>query len=265
MFDIHTHILPFVDDGSGSWEETLAMIRSGIKDGIRGAVCTSHVFKVLNEELEQKLTDRFNKLKKKLKQENINFNIWLGSEINVNAKFDIESSIATINGDSKYILLELPMSDYPHHVDDLLFQLSLKGLTPILAHPERNTVIMMKPAIVENLIERGVLIQINSGSLTGIFGRRVKKISMDLIKKGQVHIVASDCHNVNSRPMNLSGAYEIVENMYGKERTELLFTINPSKVIKGETISAELIHGEIKKKGWENYLHKIAKGFKRGG
>jgi len=265
MFDIHTHILPFVDDGSGAWKETLDMIRSGMKDGIKGAVCTSHVFKVLNEELEQKLINRFTELKRRLQQENINFNLWLGSEINVNAEFNIESSVATINGNKKYILLELPMSDYPHHVDDLLFQLSLKGLIPILAHPERNTVIMQKPVIVNNLIERGVLIQINSGSLTGIFGRRVRKVTMSLLKKGQVHIVASDCHNVNSRPMHLSSAYEIVENMYGKERTELLFTINPRKVIKGETIRAESTHGEIKKKGWEHYLYKIAKGFIKGG
>jgi len=260
MFDIHTHILPFVDDGSGSWKETLAMIRSGIKDGIKGAVCTSHVFKVLNKELEQKLTDRFNELKKKLQQENINFDLWLGSEINVNAKFDIESSIATINGDKKYILLELPMSDYPHHVDDLLFQLSLKGLTPILAHPERNTVIMQKPLIVANLIERGVLIQINSGSLTGIFGRRVRKITMDFIKKAQVQIVASDCHNVHNRSMSLSAAYDMVDNICGKKRAELLFSINPRKVINGEAVNAEDTQGEVKNKGWKNYLHKIVKG-----
>lgn len=263
MFDIHTHILPQVDDGSGSWKETMDMIRDGVKDGIKGAVCTSHVFTVLNKELEKKYILRFNELNKRLQQENIKFRIWLGSEINVNAKFDIESSIATYNGDKKYILLELPMSDYPHHVDNLLFQLSLQGVTPILAHPERNTIIMQKPEIVKNLIERGVLIQVNSGSITGMFGHRVRKITLDFINKGWAHLVASDCHSYRNRPMLLSKAYAVVRNITNTQNAELLFNINPDRVICGGEVIPALLPANKNIKGWKRYLHNIVKKAKR--
>ena len=265
MFDIHTHILPQLDDGSGSWKETMDMIRDGIKDGIKGAVCTSHVFKVLNKELEEQYILRFNELKKRVRKENIQFRLWLGSEININAKFDPKFSIATYNDNKKYMLLELPMSDYPHHVDELLFQLSLQGITPILAHPERNTVIMQKPEIVENLIERDVLIQVNSGSITGMFGRRVRKITLDLINKGFVHFVASDCHSYENRPMLLSKAYKVVQNICGEQRAELLFSINPSRVILGENIDSYMKEGITSNKGWQQYLHSIVKRAKKGG
>jgi len=157
------------------------------------------------------------------------------------------------------------MSDYPHHVDDLLFNLSLDGWIPVLAHPERNTIIMQKPEIVESLIERGVLIQINSGSLTGIFGRRVRKITLDFIKKGLVQLVASDCHSYKNRPMLLSNAYGIVQHICGQERAELLFKINPRKVISGEIINPEATRGEIGDEGWRNYFNKLLKGFKKSG
>lgn len=265
MIDIHTHILPNLDDGSESWEETLNIIRAGIEDGIKGAVCTSHVFKVLSKDLETRYTQRFNELKKRVKQENIHFKLWLGSEINVNAKFDLKSKIATFNDNKKYVLLELPMSDYPHHVDDLLFKLSLQNLTPVLAHPERNTVIMQKPEIVESLIQRNVLIQINSGSLTGMFGGRVRKISMGLLKKGLVHVIASDCHSYKNRPMQLGRAYEIVKKMCGKKRADFLFTVNPGKIISGDAIYPEDTQGEIADRGWKVWVNNLVKRIKKSG
>ena len=101
MIDLHTHILPQVDDGPSDWEDALALIRQGIQDGIRGAVCTSHVLNKLDDNLEGKLTYRFDQLKEMIAKHNLKFSLWLGSELHILSDFDPMSQVATINGNKK--------------------------------------------------------------------------------------------------------------------------------------------------------------------
>jgi protein-tyrosine phosphatase len=238
VIDIHAHILPGVDDGPVSWGESLAMIRQGIEDGIRGVVCTSHVLDRLDEGVEKEFIQKFEELKRKIKKEGMKISLWLGAEIHCHVQFELRSPVATFNGHGKYALIELPLGQIPQDAGDLFFKLSVEGVTPILAHPERNTVILQRPRVAYEYVRRGVLLQINAGSVTGNFGKRVKRVALAMLDHQMVHFVASDCHSPGSRPMVLSKAYKVITHRWGKEIAEKLFRENPYKAVIGEEISS---------------------------
>ncbi len=236
MIDIHAHVLPGVDDGPGNFYESLEILRGGILEGIHGVVCTSHVMENLTPELEKKFMEKFLKLKELAAKEGLGISLWLASELMSTANFDFHSPIATFNNNGKYLLIELPMAQMPSGVGEIFFQLNLEGIHPILAHPERNTVIMQKPQVIYEFINRGVLMQINSGSITGVFGKRPKDTAMLMLEHNLVHFVASDCHNPASRPMSLKRSFSVVQDKFGKKRAEDLFIKNPAKAVAGEEI-----------------------------
>ncbi len=237
MIDIHAHLLPGVDDGPERWEETLAMLDTGIMDGISGVVCTSHVVDCLSEELENEFKEKFSQLKKTVKRKRMGISLWLGSEIHYYASYNDQSEVATLNGNGKYILLELPFLEIPNDVGETIFRIVLKGRVPIIAHPERNLTIIQKPKLLYELIQQGVLLQINAGSLMGDFGRKIKRFSTQLFDHQMVHFVASDCHSPRRRPMVLSKAYQAISKRWGEDKAEQVLRKNPQKAITGEKIS----------------------------
>lgn len=239
MIDLHGHLLPQVDDGPSDWEEVQKMLQTGAKDGIQEAVCTSHVLNELSEEVEAKFQFKFQQLQKLVQEWKIPIRLWLGAELHINAKFDPLSPLATIAGNRKYILLELPLTEMPHGTSERLFELFLAKIQPILAHPERNLVLSQKPQMAYEFVQRGVLFQINAGSLTGAFGRYVRKVAFSFLEHRLVHFVASDCHGFRTRSMILSKAYHIVNRKHGQAMADLLFKENPRKAIYGEEISME--------------------------
>jgi len=236
MIDIHTHILPNVDDGSGSWEESLALIKKARNDGVKGLVCTSHIYDVLNQEIESDWIRKFQELKRRVQQEQIEIALWLGAEIHCNAKFDTRSRLFTLNGNGKYTLMELPLQEFPINAEETLFQLSIKDYVPILAHPERNGSIIQKPSIAYEMVMRGILLQVNAGSITGVFGKRIRRLALDFIDRDLAHFVASDCHNTGRRSIYLKEAYKKVKKRWGTEKADLLFKLNPLRAVQGKSI-----------------------------
>jgi len=240
MIDIHAHVLPNVDDGPSGWDESIAMLRKAEKDGVTGIVCTSHVLNCLDWKINQDLKDKFKTLKRWVKEDNLELSLWLGSEIHVHARFNPNDKIATLNGNGKYILMELPLGDFPNGAEDRFFQLSLDGYSVILAHPERNALILQNPGIATGLVHRGTLLQVNAGSITGVFGKRVQRIAHKLIDQQLVHFIASDGHNVRNRPIALSKAYHLIKDKWGESTAEHLFQVNPMKAVKGEDIEIQI-------------------------
>jgi len=236
MIDIHSHILPQIDDGAQDWDESLAMIRQGIRDGIEGAICTPHVLNVLDEPFESKVLFKFQQLKELIDRHQLNFKVWLGSEIHCQAIFNSFSKLVTLNGTQKYLLMELPMAELPADAGDKLFKLNLEGITPILAHPERNSMVIQRLEVAFQFIQQGALVQLNAGSLTGDFGRTVRKTAFEMMDHDMVHVVASDCHNAGSRPMLLRKSYQTVANKWGTAKAVQLFITNPQKVVQGEKV-----------------------------
>jgi len=234
LIDIHAHILPGVDDGPVSWDQSIDLVKQAAEDGIRGIVCTSHVLDDLSQELEDQFISKFGELKQRVIDCGLNVSLWLGSEIHIHSVFDIKSKIATINGNGKYLLIELPLSGMANNAGETFFNLTVNGITPILAHPERNRIIIYRPEVAFEFVNMGVLIQLNAGSITGAFGRSVKRCSFKLLDHRLVHFVASDCHHPKSRPLMLSKAFRVVARRWGMEMAEILFRKNPLKAVNGE-------------------------------
>ena len=241
MIDMHTHLLPNIDDGPRDWKEALALLAQGESDGILGAVCTSHVLNRLDEKLELSFIETFKELRFRAKQQALKISLWLGSEIHCQSVFNYKSRIATLNGNQKYLLFELPLNDIPSDVHEKVFELVLNGVTPILAHPERNMTIMRHPETAFELANRGMLMQMNAGSIIGVFGKHVKKVSEIMIDHRLVHFVGSDCHGGSMRPMLLSPAYKIISNQWGEDTAKILFHRNAALAIQGKKIPVDAV------------------------
>lgn len=197
MIDIHSHIIPNIDDGSKSIEESLHIISYASKCGVSDIVCTPHfilgsVYNADNSK-KQKL---FDELKTEVKKLNIPVNLYLGNEVFVeNDMLSLltDKKITTIN-DSKYLLFELPMNNEFNGIRELIFNLQVNGYIPILAHPERYTHFHTNPQIIMDLKEQGVLFQCNVGSFYGHYGKSCKDMFIMLLKHHMINFISSDTH-----------------------------------------------------------------------
>ncbi len=245
MIDLHCHILPDVDDGARTWEESLAMARLAAEDGVQVVVATPHLFchKMVDlKELNQKevILQRISEFQEKLAEENIPLTILPGCEfpLSLEALELLDSDqVLTINDGKRYLLLEMPDLSIPPATPDICFRLQSQGITPIITHPERHFVFQERPEKLAPLIDLGCLVQLTAGSLTGNFGRRVEKVSRTMVKKGYVHLLASDAHSTRSRPPLLGPAVAKLSRLVGKDAAVAMVTTLPEKIIKGEPLS----------------------------
>jgi protein-tyrosine phosphatase len=238
MIDFHSHIIPGVDDGSSSLEMSISMLENSIKEGTTSICATPHF---ILDEFEQTRDGYFNSLN--LLRKNISgINILSGLEVYINpnlAKLYNEGKIWCIN-DSTYMLIELPMNDYPIYTENALYNLRLSGITPILAHPERNTKIIKNIDLLLSLANEGTIFQMNAGSLIGSYGSYVKTFAEKLVSMNLVHVLGSDAHNDTKRTTRLREAYDIIETLNPKLYKAVLN--NNDAVIRGEAITC---HPEI--------------------
>jgi protein-tyrosine phosphatase len=147
-----------------------------------------------------------------------------------------EDRVLTVNDGKCYLLLELPHFSIPPTLEDICFRLQSLGITPVITHPERQPLILESPERLARLVELGCLAQLTAGSLTGTFGRRVAKVSRQLVKNGHIHLLASDAHNTRGRPPILSRAVTELSKLIGPERARAMVTRTPEKIIKGEPV-----------------------------
>jgi protein-tyrosine phosphatase len=244
VIDIHSHILPGLDDGAQTWEEALEMARLAVADGIRVMVATPHLFKeriVDPRSLNEKsvILERVAQFQERLAAEEIALEILPGCDVplSVEALRLLEDDLlTTINDANRYLLLELPDTSIPPATQEICFRIKSKGITPIITHPERHLIIQEAPDKLARLLDLGCLSQLTAGSLTGRFGRHVARISRKLIKKGYIHLLATDAHNLGGRPPLLSPALEELSDLVGPERALAMVKQVPEKIINGESI-----------------------------
>ena len=237
MIDLHTHIIPGVDDGARSWEEAVTMCRMAWKDGIKIMVATPHAFNGLYDYQSDHILDRMAMLRERLQEEGIELTVLQGAE--VYSRPDLPSLLdrnpaLTLNQGGRYFLLEFPHSVIPPNSAELIFQLKLKNIVPIIAHPERNLRIQENVSVLEEFVRLGALCQLTAMSFTGGFGQRARECANVLLDKGCVHVVASDAHGVKRRPPILSEAWSYVSDRLGVSRARELFELFPQKVLSGE-------------------------------
>ena len=241
MIDIHNHILPGIDDGCKTLEESMMALKQASELGVEAIIFTPHYVKGskfnCNNKDKKKLLDL---AKKEAKKNNINIDLYLGNEVyfeNDMLSLVLDKEATTLNN-TRYLLFELPMTTEVNNLKEVIFSLRVKGVVPIIAHPERYTTFQEKPNALIDLIEQGCLFQCNIGSLVGIYGKEANKCVRVLLKHNMVHFMASDTHHANGKNYNLllDAKKELVD-LVGKEYANELLSVNAAKLLKDEDIN----------------------------
>ncbi len=248
MIDMHTHILPNIDDGSESMEETIKMLKEAKEAGFTDIITTSHYIENSYDITKRERKNIINEIKSKLDIENINIKLYNGAEAYIsNNIYELieKEELPTLNN-SKYLLMELPMNNKVLYLENVIYSLESKGITPIIAHPERYSYVQKDIKFVEELVERGVLFQANYGSIIGKYGNDASKSVKKLLKKKLIHFLGTDTHKSNSIYTQMNIILKKLEKITGKEYLELLSVINPEIVINNGNVESKI---NIKKSG----------------
>jgi len=249
MIDIHTHILPGVDDGARTVEESILMVEQAIDAGVDIICATPHILDNITPALGEKINRAFQLLRSRMKDKGWEVQLTLGSEIYLRQDMKALSkfNFFSLNQTGRYILLELPLGQFPFGVDQLVYDLQLEGITPIIAHPERSITQKNQIGEIENLIRMGALMQINAGSLLNHFGKPARKMAEWLLRSDLVHLVASDAHNPSVSSISLlSRGFRKVSKLTGEKKAERLFKHNPFSILQGEKITEKTKEAEKK-------------------
>ncbi|WP_163182658.1 tyrosine-protein phosphatase [Neobacillus sedimentimangrovi] len=240
MIDIHCHILPGIDDGANRMEDSLLMAKEAAKEGIRTIIATPH----LNSQYDNRkplIIEKVEELNQALRQANIEVNILPGQEPRIYGEIleDYEKGdIQTLNS-TPYLFIELPSSHVPRYTEKLLFDIQVKGLIPIIVHPERNAELIERPEMLYRFVEKGALTQVTASSLCGYFGKKIKNFSIQLIEANLTHFLASDAHNIRNRTFKMEEAMDLVESEFGIDYI-YLFQENAEYLIEGKNIIYEM-------------------------
>lgn len=238
MIDIHHHLLFGVDDGPKDLEASVAQAEAAASDGITHIVCTPHandVYEFRPETNRERLAAIRDRVGDKL-------TFGLGCDFHLSID-NIEDALLhpakyTINQGS-YLLVEFAEFMIPHTIGETFYEFSVKGMKPIVTHPERNPVLQRNPERLVEWIRTGCLVQITAASLSGRFGKRAQAMSWDLLGKNWVHLIATDAHNLEGRPPHFRAAREAIARRFGEETADRLCVGNPRAVFENASLPAQ--------------------------
>jgi protein-tyrosine phosphatase len=250
MIDIHCHILPGLDDGVRDLDESLNMAMLAVNEGISKIIATPHHANGVYDNFPSSVIPVLQALNEVLQEREIPLVILPGQEIRVHRELidGVQRRECLTLNEGRYILIELPSSHVPKTTEDLIYELQVEGLRPIIAHPERNREIADNPDVLFALIQEGALSQVTAHSINGHFGAKVKKLALELCRRNLAHVVASDAHHPKLRPFGLREAMEVVAAEIGED-TRREYLRNAECVVNNETFtpSAPMVK---KKKAW---------------
>ncbi|MCL4534075.1 MAG: hypothetical protein M1370_02820 [Bacteroidetes bacterium] len=237
MIDLHTHILPGLDDGAQSVAEALEMARVALADGIHTVVATPH-FGLEKGFAWEEVLAAVDTLQAALTEAGLGLRVLPGAELMISPELPQllgRDGAYSLNG-SRYVLIELPLQQYPIYTEQVLFELQLKGLMPILAHPERNTQIQSDLDTLGRMVQRGALVQLTTGSLLGHFGGRMRQTAETILTHRMGHIIASDAHSPQQRPPTLAEARLRAARIVGDDRATALVSTDPARVLADQLV-----------------------------
>lgn len=241
MIDMHSHILPSIDDGARDIDETIDMLKEAKNAGFTTVVSTSHYYLGYYEVEEKERMEHINAIMHKLQEENVDLQICIGSEIYVNHNISNwlkEHKASSING-SKYVLFELPFQHQIQNLKDIIYSMLSNKYIPIIAHPERYEYVQKDPNLLIELIELGVLFQSNYGSIIGQYGKQAKKTVTKLIENDFIHFLGSDAHRHKSIYTKIPSAIEELSKIVLEDKIKELTTINPKLVLENKNIEID--------------------------
>ncbi len=213
MIDLHSHVLPGIDDGPASVEGSLALARAAAQSGVRTLLATPHIDHAYGLQ-PARVHEEVKRFGVRLRQEGIPLEVLPGGEVALSrcSELSDEDLRAVCLGGGPYVLLESPLQTVAVALEPAVFELQVRGFRVLLAHPERSPVFMRDPERLRGLVDKGALCQITAASLLGQFGRTVRSYTLTLLREGLVHDVASDAHDDQRRPPGLH------EGLYAAER-----------------------------------------------
>lgn len=237
LIDIHTHILPGIDDGAKTMEDSLAMARAAVEQGIHTVFATPHHQNGYYMNKKQDIVNKVKQFRNCLQDLNIPLTILVGQETRIHADFmaELNEDIIAPLQDTSYILVEFPSFEVPRYADKLLFDIQIAGFMPIIVHPERNQQIAEHPSILYDFVKKGALTQITAASLTGRFGKKTQQLSYQLIEHHLTHFIASDAHNTSSRRFILQEAFQLVRKEFGWD-VYYTFMENPQLLLENQYV-----------------------------
>lgn len=241
MIDVHTHIIPNIDDGSKSVEETFNLIKEAANAGFNKIISTSHYMEDYYESEVKERKAWIDALNQKIQEQNINVKLYLGNEIYLSSniiKLLEEEKASTLNNTS-YVLFEMPLNSKPLELYDTLFEMLRCKLVPILAHPERYSFVQKDPELIYDLIEKGVLMQCNFGSFIGYYGTKAEIIAKQLLLKNMVHFLGSDVHKQESIYPKIPKILSEIKKIVGEDKLHELTEINPELVLNNKKIEVD--------------------------
>ena len=234
VIDLHSHILPNVDDGAQSLLEALDMLRMSIDGGVTTQVLTPHIHFGRFDNMKDDLQAKFEQFKAEVDAANIKVNLRLSAEVRIGSEvmqLVQQSAIPWLGSynNQNVFLLEFPRQEVPFGSDNMVKWLLAQNCLPIIVHPERNRTFVHQRHKLETFIELGCPLQVTASSLTGRFGEDAQAMAYELLESGEAQLIASDCHNLKGRAPDLG---EVVKTL--------------SEDVRGrfEEFSAELINAE---------------------
>jgi protein-tyrosine phosphatase len=241
LIDIHTHVLPGLDDGPETADESLELARAAAESGTQVMVATPHVRSDYDFPLEE-IARRTATLNRSLEDLEVPLRVVAGGEVSVArvAELDDAELRTVCLGDGPYILVESPYTTIGGLLETTLFGLQARGFTTVLAHPERSPSFQEEPQRLVNLVRKGALCSITSASISGVFGRAVRKYTLELFRGGLVHNVASDAHNVRRRPPDMGPGLRELRSALPRVTPQLdwLTGETPAAILAGRGVPA---------------------------
>lgn len=229
--DTHNHILPGLDDGPATLSGAVEMARVALKNGITKVIATPHRNNY-HRPARSEILAAVKLLRAELRKDGIPVEVYPGNELRISPDLprELREGEVLSLAESSHILFEFPFEGIPPFAEDIVFRMRLDGWSPILAHPERIYDIQRKPDRLKRFIDMGCIIQVNANSLTGEMDEACFDTAVELLKRGQVDILATDSHAPDRRAPDFTGALEVAARYVGPERAQQFILDNPAKI-----------------------------------
>lgn len=239
LIDLHCHLLPGIDDGSKSLDESLEMARMLVADGVSIVACTPHIMPGVFNNDGWAIRQEIEKLQQAIRDAEIPLYLVTGADVHIAPGLpqSLRSGAVLSLHDTRYVLIEPPHHVAPPRIEDTFFELMTAGYVPVLTHPERLSWIEQRYSTVKRLFEAGTWMQITAGAILGDFGSRPKYWAERMIDEGACHIVATDAHNVKRRPPRLRAAFEALVKRVGETEATNMVLYRPYAILENRAPS----------------------------
>lgn len=252
MIDTHAHILPGLDDGAETMEQTKRLLEKAVEEQLTGIIATPHAFHPNFQTNLAALKKQLELVNSYIAQEQLPLTIYSGQECRLSDKLPerLAAGEALTLANSRYVLLELPSSGIPAYTVPVIQQLITKNYVPIIAHAERNQGIIEKPERLKKLLLHGAMAQVTAGSIAGSFGKAIQRTAMSLIDANLIHVYGSDVHSLDKRPFLFNEGLDYLEKKNQHDMVDI-FLENNERILLDEHLHV-LEPEDIRKGKWWN-------------